>query len=126
MALGVPPSPSDLKDLLEVADPDDEGEISYEAFVAVAALMLGRKDESGDAHEKEVDEAWGLFVRMGGDGDERITMAGLRRVAKLLNEDVSEQVLKDMVMEANGGRGIREGVARGEFVGVMTRAGVFR
>ena len=88
--------------------------------------MLGRKDESGDAHEKEVDEAWGLFVRMGGDGEKRITMAGLRRVAKLLNEDVSEQVLKDMVMEANGGRGIREGVARGEFVGVMTRAGVFR
>ena len=88
--------------------------------------MLGRKDESGDAQEKEVDEAWGLFVTMGGDGDERITMAGLRRVAKLLNEDVSEQVLKDMVMEANGGKGIREGVGRGEFVGVMTRAGVFR
>lgn len=88
--------------------------------------MLGRKDESGDAHEREVDEAWGLFTRMGGDGDEKITMTGLRRVAKLLNEDVSEEVLKDMVMEANGGRGTREGVGRGEFVGVMRRAGVFR
>ena len=54
-----------------------------------------------------------------------ITLAHLRRVAKELREDVDERVLRDMIVEANGGQGISNGVGMEEFEGVMRRAGVF-
>lgn len=57
-----------------------------------------------------------------------ITIAHLRRVARELREEVSDDVLRDMILEANGGVG-RDGVGKGvgieEFEGVMKRAGVF-
>lgn len=64
-----------------------------------------------------------------GDGDGRgdvITVQTLKRVAKVLKEDVDEKVLRDMILEANGGAGVRRGVGRGEFGEVMGRAGVLK
>lgn len=56
-----------------------------------------------------------------------ITLAHLRRVATLLREeDVSDELLRDMILEANGGAGVVHGVRRDEFDGVMKRAGVWR
>jgi hypothetical protein len=52
-------------------------------------------------------------------------MSHLRRVARELKEDVSEEVLRDMILEANGGASVARGVKREEFEGVMRRAGVF-
>jgi Ca2+-binding EF-hand superfamily protein len=56
-----------------------------------------------------------------------ITLTDLRRVARTLREEVSDDVLKDMIVEANGeGRdGWRRGVAIEDFEAVMRRAGVF-
>jgi hypothetical protein len=50
----------------------------------------------------------------------------LKRVAAALKEDVSEDLLRDMILEANGGAGMVKGVAREEFQEVMRRAGVWR
>jgi hypothetical protein len=50
----------------------------------------------------------------------------LKRVAKVLKEDVEEDLLKDMILEANGGAGVGQGVEKDEFEGVMRRAGVWR
>lgn len=47
-------------------------------------------------------------------------------VARLLKDDVKESVLKDMLLEANGGAGVGKGVSKREFEGVMRRAGVWR
>ncbi|KAI4159094.1 MAG: hypothetical protein LQ342_006871 [Letrouitia transgressa] len=100
-------------------------------------------------HEREeVDEAFRLFVGHGGRGgdggggrgrakakgkgkdqEERITLEMLRSVARALKEDVDEGVLRDMILEANGGAGdlgVGKGVGRREFEGVMRRAGVFK
>lgn len=44
----------------------------------------------------------------------------------MLKEDVDEQLLKDMILEANGGAGVARGVGVDEFDGVMRRAGVWR
>ncbi|KAA6408609.1 MAG: hypothetical protein FRX48_07691 [Lasallia pustulata] len=122
IALGTPAaSTAELRELTETVDPTAEGFVSYEHFVAVAALKLqSRSDES---QREEVETAFRLFTR--GDGQGRITMADLRRVARELKEDVSDQVLRDMIMEANGGSGVIKGVGVGEFEGVMKRAGVF-
>lgn len=40
--------------------------------------------------------------------------------------EVSEEVLRDMILEANGGAGVQRGVKREEFEGVMKRAGMWR
>ena len=123
-ALGVPPaSASELQDLLDAADPDDAGTISYAHFVAVAALKLANR--SGESQQKEVEDAFRLFTKMGGE-DGKITMACLKKVAAALKEDVPDSVMKDMLLEANGGSGVGRGVGLKDFEGVMRRAGVFR
>lgn len=53
-------------------------------------------------------------------------MGHLRRVAAVLKEDVDEEVLRDMILEANGGAGVARGVEVNEFDGVMKSAGVWR
>ena len=55
-----------------------------------------------------------------------ITMGMLKRVAASLKEDVSDELLRDMILEANGGAGVGNGVGRDEFAEVMRRAGVWR
>lgn len=120
-ALGVPPtSPSELKELLSAADPTDSGTISYEHFVAIAALKLENRSEQ--SKRGEVEDAFRLFS----GGRERITVGDLKRVARELKESVGEGVLGDMVLEANGGEGVGRGVDLHGFEGVMRRAGVFR
>ena len=106
-----------------VLDPEDEGHTTYEPFLAVAALKIRAKDSGGEVREAEVEEGFRLFTE-GGEGP--IRMGDLERVARLLKEDVDEQVLKDMILEANGGRGVGAGVDREGFKEVMERAGVFR
>ncbi|KAL8717993.1 MAG: hypothetical protein Q9181_008248, partial [Wetmoreana brouardii] len=94
-ALGIKPSKKEFEEILDAADPDDSGEISYEAFMGVAALLLER--QSPDDRQAEVDEAFNLFLGEGRGGrgeagdEQRITMDTLKRVAKVLKEDVDEQ-----------------------------------
>ncbi|KAF3064226.1 Caltractin [Daldinia childiae] len=126
VALGLPPSKPELAEFLEILDPEDEGYASYEPFVALCALKLHAR-ESGPAAE-EVDEAFRLFTG-GGNGagaDEVLTLSHLRRVAMTLKQDVDDQLLKDMILEANGGAGVGKGVGRAEFEEVMRRAGAWK
>lgn len=154
-------------------DPEDEGFALYRSFLAICALKLHQRaeDEDQEEHEREVDEAFHLFLTppaagnnghntsshstssnreastslaavrgeswlsnassavsgaSGGHGDKIITLANLRRVATLLKEDVDDALLRDMILEANGGAGVGKGVRRDEFEKVMRRAGAWR
>jgi hydroxyacylglutathione hydrolase len=95
--------------------------------VAICALKLHARDR--EDVQGEVDDAFKLFTGST-DGDMaaegKITLAHLKRVAAVLKEDVDEAVLRDMILEANGGAGLAAGVGRDEFEGVMRRAGVWR
>lgn len=81
--------------------------------------------EERENNEEEVRAAYKLFTH-GGAGP--ITLAHLRRVAKELREDVPDEVLRDMILEANGGvkgKGKDVGsVGLEEFESVMKRAGL--
>jgi Ca2+-binding EF-hand superfamily protein len=71
----------------------------------------------------EVDAAFQLFTK-GTDGP--ITLGHLRRIARELKEDsLGDDLLRDMILEANGGAGVNAGVTLEQFHDVMTRAGVF-
>lgn len=118
-----PSSKEELFEFTSILDPEDEGFATYPSFVAICALKLHSRDRE-DVQE-EVDDAFKLFT--GKDEVEgRITLAHLKRVAALLKEEVDEAVLRDMILEANGGAGVGTGVGREEFEGVMRRAGVWR
>lgn len=123
-ALNIPPTPDELAEFTSILDPESEGFAVYSSFVAICALKLHAQSRTSDTHNQEVDEAFNLFTQ--GVGDGKITLQTLKRVAKLLKEEVSEDVLRDMILEANGGAGVGNGVERDEFEGVMRRAGVWR
>lgn len=125
-ALGIPPSSqAELREFLSILDPDSDGYATYEPFFAIAALKFHARDDdaAGEAHAAERDEAFALFTN---NQEGPITLAHLRRVAAVLKEEVDEELLKDMILEANGGAGIARGVKVDEFDGVMRRAGVWR
>lgn len=123
-ALGITPTPAETTEFVTILDPDDEGYAVYSSFVAICALKLHSRSRTSDDHVKEVDEAWQLFIK--GGAEEKITIATLKRVAQALREDIDENLLRDMVLEANGGSGVGSGVEKEEFEGVMRRAGVWR
>lgn len=127
-ALGLPPSnPQEMRNIVSTLDPTSVGFAPYASFVAVCALKLQSRTDSTIA--AEIEAAFRLFTRSDEDseitGDSRITIAHLRRVARELKEDVSDDLLKDMVREANGGQSVQNGVRLEEFREVMARAGVF-
>ncbi|KAJ0117809.1 Centrin-1 [Diaporthe amygdali] len=135
IALDIPPKDKDeLAEFIEVLDPEDEGFANYPAFVAICALKLHARDQTSDAHIHEVDEAFSLFTgggtTTGEDGGASqssvITVAHLKRVAAVLKEEVDDDLLRDMILEANGGAGVGKGVKKSEFDNVMRRAGVWR
>jgi len=135
-ALGIPPSSrKQLAEFVSILDPDDEGFAAYGPFVAICALQMHAREHDSDARRVEVDEAFRLFVsgRLaaadggGGDDDDGvITLPHLRRVAATLKLDVADDLLRDMILEANGGAGVGRGVRREEFESIMRRAGVWR
>ncbi|OOQ87985.1 EF-hand superfamily Ca2+-modulated protein [Penicillium brasilianum] len=122
-ALGVPPSDStELADILSAVDPTSTGYVAYSAFVTAVAAKLHSQDD--DARVAEVDTAYQLFTR-GSDGP--ISLSHLRRIARELKEDsIDDNLLKDMIIEANGGAGLSSGVTLEQFHDVMIRAGVFK
>ncbi|KAK1655636.1 calmodulin [Colletotrichum phormii] len=136
VALGIPPSSRDEQaEFIEILDPEAEGFVAYEPFFAVCALKYHQREErgGGEARRREVEEAFGLFTGAGAGGSSAaagprdvITIADLKRVAAVLREDVKDEVLRDMILEANGGAGVGKGVRREEFEEVMRRAGVWR
>jgi hypothetical protein len=124
-ALGVPPKDkAELAEFVSILDPDDEGFATYPTFVAICALKLHAREQSSDAHLRDVDEAFTLFT--GAPDAPTITLTHLKRVAATLKEEVSDDLLMDMILEANGGAGVGRGVKKSEFEEVMRRAGIWR
>jgi Ca2+-binding EF-hand superfamily protein len=121
VALGLTPSSSEeLQSILSAADPTFTGYVPYAPFLSVAAAKL--RSRSDDAMSAEVDSAFQLFTR-GTDGP--ITMGHLRRIAREMKEDLDDALLRDMILEANGGAGVDAGVSLEQFHEIMQRAGVF-
>ncbi|KAL6709177.1 hypothetical protein ACN47E_001993 [Coniothyrium glycines] len=143
ISLNLSPSKSDLPSILSTIDPLNTGYVSFSAFISYAAIAMHSKEDSDDSDAandsddpktttyhsassaEEVAAAYALFTH-GAAGP--ITIAHLRRVARELREDVSDEVLRDMILEANGGvrgkKGDVGGVSVEEFESVMTRAGL--
>ncbi|KIV87898.1 hypothetical protein PV11_03414 [Exophiala sideris] len=121
-----PRSQSEMQEFIDTLDPDSSGYVTYAHFLALCAIQL--KSKTDEAKDEEVQTAFDLFSPgQGVAGQEQvIRLQDLRVVAKTLKEDISDDVLKAMILEANGGQGIGRGVNLDDFRAVMTRAGVFQ
>ncbi|KAK8157312.1 EF-hand superfamily Ca2+-modulated protein [Phyllosticta citrichinensis] len=146
-ALGYNLSSGDAAEALDMLDPAAEGFVPFTAFYGYAAVLMHEReaqggdgdgddddaeynegDGEGAVNRREVREAYRLF-KGAGQAQGPITVADLKRVARELREDVDDDTLWDMVLEANGEARGKAGVAKGvtleEFESVMRRAGVF-
>ncbi|KAK5094284.1 hypothetical protein LTR70_004176 [Exophiala xenobiotica] len=107
IALGIEPkSQKDMDEYIEILDPESEGYVTYTHFVELAAIQINNK--SDETKDEEVEKAFKLFTSGG-----------------LLNQDVGDDVLKAMIVEANGGNNVGSGVDMEHFREVMSRAGIF-
>jgi Ca2+-binding EF-hand superfamily protein len=125
-ALGLDVPRTEIAEITSTLDPGDSGYATYSAFVSYAAIHLYHAERDEERDQEEVEEAYNLFTLRGAGP---ITLAHLRRVARELKLDVSDDVLKDMIIEANGEArrdGWRQGVNIEDFEEVLRRAGVFQ
>ena len=134
--MNLAPEKSEIPSILETIDPLDTGFVEFIPFFSYAAIAMHTKEHGSEEEDddegyqaesnlEEVSAAYRLFTH-GGAGP--ITIAHLRRVAKELREEVPDDVLKDMILEANGGvKGKGRdagGVSIEDFESVMKRAGL--
>ncbi|KIW64774.1 hypothetical protein PV04_09684 [Phialophora macrospora] len=120
-----PKSEADMQEFIDTLDPESEGYVTYPHFLALCAIQL--KSKTDETKAEEIETAFKLFHPSQGAGSEEqvIRLQDLRAVARLLKEDVSDDVLRAMILEANGGKGVGSGVNMEDFQAVMTRARVF-
>jgi centrin-1 len=115
-ALGIEASPEDRRAItahLKSITSDTGNEVDFDMFLDIVAIKMQQRDQS-----EVVDTAFRLFdVNDTG----KITLHDLRRIAKELGEDIKEEGLMDMMVEA----GNLDGIGRKQFEEVMGRAGMW-
>lgn len=94
--------------------------MTYPHFVELCAIQMNSRSDETKA--EEVEKAFKLFTK---GTDRAITLYDLRQTAAILKEDIGDDVLKAMILEANDGAGVGQGVDMEQFQKVMIKAGVF-
>ncbi|KAM5159714.1 uncharacterized protein ACOB7L_021586 [Callospermophilus lateralis] len=91
-ALGFEPK-KEVKQMIAEMDKEGIGTISFENFFAIISVKMGEKDE-----KEEILKAFKLF-----DDDDtgRITLSNIRRAAKELGENLTDDELQEMLDEAD-------------------------
>ena len=114
-ALGFEPKKEEIRKMIADIDKDGSGNIDFDEFLSMMTLKMGDRDSNA-----EMEKAFRLF-----DDDEtgRISFRNLKRVAKELGEDMTDEELQEMIDEAD-----REGmgeVSLDDFKRIMKKTNVF-
>jgi len=114
-ALGFEPRKEEIKKMVSEVDKDNSGRLSLDAFMQLMANKMAEKDT-----KEEIMKAFKLF-----DDDEtgQITFTNLRRVAKELGENLTDEELQEMIDEAD-----RDGdgeVNQDEFLRIMKKTSLY-
>ena len=88
-ALGFTPSKEDLNKLIGDFDKDKSGRIDFAEFLDIMITKMSEKDSVA-----ELEKAFLLFDL---DGDEKISFDDLKQVAKELNENMTDEELREML-----------------------------
>ena len=116
-------SSSEMSSILSTLDSDKTGTVEWDMFLQVMALKLSHDEDSGDeANERRQREMKRAFDLFDSEGRGVITLSDLRKVARVLGEDCTEEDLQEMIDEAAQTRPGQ--VYLKDFEEIMRRAGV--
>ena len=92
-ALGFEPKKEEIKKMISDIDKDGSGTIDFEEFLQMMTAKMGERDS-----REEIMKAFRLF-----DDDEtgKISFKNLKRVAKELGENMTDEELQEMIDEAD-------------------------
>lgn len=113
-ALGFEPKKDEIKRMIQEVDRAGSGTIDFNEFLALMTAKMAEKDS-----REEILKAFRLF-----DDDEtgKISFKNLKRVAKELGENLTDEELQEMIDEAD-----RDGdgeVNEDEFLRIMKKTGM--
>ncbi|XP_045478631.1 caltractin-like [Harmonia axyridis] len=114
-ALGFEPKKEEIKKMISEIDKDCTGRISFDDFLELMAVKMSEKDS-----KEEILKAFRLF-----DDDDtgKITFKNLKRVAKELGENLTDEELQEMLDEADlNGDGE---ISQEEFLRVMKKTSLY-
>ena len=95
-ALGMTPSTEDIDLLIRKYDKDKSGRIDFHEFLEIMIEKMSETDQ-----KEALDEAFDLFDK---DGDKEISFADLKEVAQELNENMTDEELREMLLGASKSR----------------------
>jgi centrin-1 len=114
-ALGFEPKKDEIKKMISDIDKDGSGTIDFQEFLEMMTNKMSEKDS-----REEILKAFRLF-----DDDEtgKITFKNLKRVAKELGENMTDEELQEMIDEAD-----RDGdgeICEEEFLRIMKKTSLY-
>ena len=113
-ALGFEPKKEEVKKMISDIDKDGDGTIDFNEFLDMMTAKMGERDS-----REEILKAFRLF-----DDDEtgKISFKNLKRVAKELGENMTDEELQEMIDEADrdGDSEVSE-----EFFRIMKKTSLF-
>merc|ERR1712138_45980 len=114
-ALGFEPKKDEVRKMISDIDKDGDGTIDFDEFMMMMTAKMAEKDS-----REEIIKAFRLF-----DDDEtgRISFKNLKRVAKELGENMTDEELMEMVDEAD-----RDGdgeINEEEFLRIMKKTSLY-
>ena len=114
-ALGFEPKKEEIKKMIADIDKDGSGTIDFEEFLQMMTSKMGERDS-----REEIMKAFKLFDD---DNTGAISLKNLKRVAKELGENLTDEELQEMIDEAdrNGDGQIDEE----EFYRIMKKTSLF-
>jgi len=114
-ALGFEPKKEEIRKMISDIDTDGSGTIDFNEFLEMMTTKMSEKDS-----KEEILKAFRLF-----DDDEtgKITFRNLKRVAKELGENMTDEELQEMIDEAD-----RDGdgeISEEEFLRIMKKTSLY-
>eukprot|EP00826_Nyctotherus_ovalis_P023469 TRINITY_DN1802_c0_g1_i1.p2 TRINITY_DN1802_c0_g1~~TRINITY_DN1802_c0_g1_i1.p2 ORF type:complete len:158 (+),score=76.21 TRINITY_DN1802_c0_g1_i1:231-704(+) len=114
-ALGFEPKKEEVKRIMDEADREGTGKIDFQAFMDMMQDRMAERDPV-----EEMKKAFRLFDV---DGKGAITIKDLKRVAKELGENMTDEELTEMIEEAD--RSGSGNVTEEDFVKIMKKTNLF-
>lgn len=114
-ALGFEPKKQEIRNIIVDMDHDGTGTIQYHDFLDLMTLKMQERDPV-----EEMKKAFQLFLD---DDSDRITLKHLKKVAKDLGENMTDEELQEMIEEAD-----RDGdgaISEADFIRIMNKTNLF-